>query len=650
VSGAQDADRSVREHRPQVVTWRSVVVALVLMPLQSWWVVQMEVIQHDTWPSMLALPLQSLFLLLIVTGANALAKRRRAQWALMQGELLTIYIMLAIGGVIVGYGILQHVISWAIAPIGRATAENQWEELFSQHLRSWLVLVDRASLEALYQGETSLFASDNLRAWAPVMLSWGAFFLAFFSVMMALSTLLRRRWIEEERLTFPLVQLPVAVTEPRGAVFRSWLLWIGFGLAAGLGILNGLHALLPAMPSFQYDFGAANQALTLHAACFGKHGGTFWPPRPWAIGVAGLMPLDIAFSYWFFFWAVKLGEWATFRLGWTVAPDAPFVYQQSAAALLAVGGYTLWSARRHLWRVVTGALRPGRELGDQEEPLPYRKTLALLVLSVGFLCVFLWQAGLPGWLVPVFLALYLSASLGLTRISAELGAPANEIHDAEPHRMLTQLATPASFPAAALTALTVLGWTSRSYGVDPTPHQMGGFKMAERTGLRTRGLVGAMFLAALAGLILGYLALLIPLHRLGADSAKLHFNVSGQYAFAELHTWLIGVAPATGLRALAMGFGFVFSVFLYLMRSRFLWWPFHPIGYLLAPMWFTHHLWVSILIAWAAKFLLLRYGGMRTYAAALPFFFGLIIGDCVIGGIWALISLIAQVPTYSVWM
>ncbi len=257
---------------------------------------------------------------------------------------------------------------------------------------------------------------------------------------------------------------------------------------------------------------------------------------------------------------------------------------------------------------------------------------------------------MAGWLVPIFLSLYLSASLALSRIPAELGAPANEIHDAGPHQILTQIATPASFPIRGLVALTLLGWTSRSYGIDPTPHQMGGFKMAERTGLRTRGLVGAMFIAALAGLLFGYLALLVPLYRLGADSSKLEFNTSGAYAFAELETWLTGVAPATGYRSTAMGFGFVFTLFLYAMRSRFLWWPFHPLGYLMAPMWFTHHLWLPVFLAWLTKLLLLRYGGLRTYASALPFFFGLIIGDSVIGSLWALVNVIFGAPTFTVWM
>ncbi len=657
-SGQQDGTPSdgrsghasaVRQHR-QVVTWRAITIALVLMPLQSAWIVHMEAIRNYTWPSMLALPLETVFVLLLLTGANVVAKRRLPRWALSQGELLTIYVMLAISGVIAGFGQLQQVISWAIAPIGRATKENQWDQLFWQYLQDWLVLTDGDSLEALFRGDTTLFTRQHLAEWAPVAFSWGAFFVAFFAVMMALNVLLRRRWIEEERLTFPLVQVPLAVTEPTGQVFRNRLLWIGCGLALALGMLNGLHALFPSMPSFQPDFGNLNAHLGRRWSCFSKHGGPFWPPYPWAIGVAIFMPLEVSFSYWFFFWVVKLEEWATLLTGWDIAPDAPFVYQQSAAALLAVGLYAVWSARKHLWRVAGGVVRPRQDLGDRDEPVPYRAAVAVLLASIAFLSVFLWRAGMPIWLVPLFLSLYLSASLALSRIPAELGAPANEIHDAGPQQILTQIVTPASFPVRGLVVLTLLGWTSRSYGVDPTPHQMGGFKMAERTGLTTRGLLGAMFIAAAAGLVYGYLAILIPLYQLGADSSKLEFNTSGVYAFTELETWLTGVSPATGYRSTAMGFGFIFTLFLYAMRSRFLWWPFHPLGYLMAPLWFTHHLWLPVFIAWVVKLILLRYGGLRTYAAALPFFLGLILGDCVAGSLWALLSLIVEMPTYGVWM
>jgi len=37
-----------------------------------------------------------------------------------------------------------------------------------------------------------------------------------------------------ERLTFPIVMLPVAMTEQKGELWRNKLLWLGFALAAAL--------------------------------------------------------------------------------------------------------------------------------------------------------------------------------------------------------------------------------------------------------------------------------------------------------------------------------------------------------------------------------------------------------------------------------
>lgn len=625
----------------QFVTWRAILMALLLMPFQSWWVVRMEVIQHNTWPTMLSLPLHTLFLLLVLVAGNLLLRRRARRLALSQGELLTIYLMLAIGGAIVGYGLLQKVVSWIIAPRG---------QLFFRYLPNWLVLNDREALYAVYFGESSFLTAQQLGAWALPVISWAAFFLAFFAATLSLNVLVRRRWIDEERLTFPLVQLPLAVTDPSADLFRNRLLWVGFGLTMLLGIMNGLHTLFPMMPSFQPDVGNFNQLLGRRWPCFLKHGGTFWPPYGWAVGIAFLMPLDISFSYWFFFWFVKIEEWLTLIWGGDVTPDAPFVYPQAAAALVGIGVYALWSGRRHLGRALRQALGRREALNERKEPMPYRAAVIVLVLSVCFLGAFFWYAGAALWLVPLYLGLYLTASLALSRLRAELGAPANEIHNAEPHRILTEIATPGALAPRSLTVLTLFGWTARCYGMDPTPLQIEGFKMGERTGLRTRGLVGAMFIAAVAGLVFGYLALLIPLHHLGADSSKLGYGGSGRHAFSQLAAWLGGMSPAPGLRSLAMGVGFVFTFLLYAMRRRFLWWPFHPMGYVLAPMWFTHHLWMSIFIAWVIKLVLLRYGGLRAYVRALPFFLGLVLGDCVIGSIWALVNLVFNVPTFSVWM
>jgi hypothetical protein len=122
-----------------------------------------------------------------------------------------------------------------------------------------------------------------------------------------------------------------------------------------------------------------------------------------------------------------------------------------------------------------------------------------------------------------------------------------------------------------------------------------------------------MVIAAAAGLLVGFAAILLPLYRLGADSNKLQYDMwAATAAFSELQGWATAMPHAAGYHALAMGGSALFTAGLFAMRSRFLWWPFHPVGYVMAPMRFAHHLWPSIFIAWPIKFALLRFGGMRS--------------------------------------
>jgi len=76
------------------------------------------------------------------------------------------------------------------------------------------------------------------------------------------------------------------------------------------------------------------------------------------------------------------------------------------------------------------------------------------------------------------------------------------------------------------------------------------------------------------------------------------------------------------------------------MRARFVWWPLHPIGMAISQSYAMDVMWLSILISWLLKVVLLRYGGLRMYRFALPFFLGLVLGEGFIGGIWAIVGLI----------
>ncbi len=91
-----------------------------------------------------------------------------------------------------------------------------------------------------------------------------------------------------------------------------------------------------------------------------------------------------------------------------------------------------------------------------------------------------------------------------------------------------------------------------------------------------------------------------------------------------------------------MGIGFSFLLFLMAMMRHFLWWPLHPIGYLMAEHYTMDWLWFSFLMVWIVKRLILRQGGVNLYRKISPFFLGLILGSsaasCTVGTISLIIG------------
>jgi hypothetical protein len=93
----------------------------------------------------------------------------------------------------------------------------------------------------------------------------------------------------------------------------------------------------------------------------------------------------------------------------------------------------------------------------------------------------------------------------------------------------------------------------------------------------------------------------------------------------------------------AVGIGL--TAFLSYMRSMSFWWPFHPLGYALCGSWTMVVMWFSCLVAWIIKTPILRYGGMRMYARARPFFIGMMVGEFGMAVFWTLISATTGAPT-----
>ena len=69
--------------------------------------------------------------------------------------------------------------------------------------------------------------------------------------MIAAMVILRRQWIVNERLIFPLMQVPLAMVEEAkpgdrlSGFFKNPVMWVGFSLPALWGTLHGLYNYFP---------------------------------------------------------------------------------------------------------------------------------------------------------------------------------------------------------------------------------------------------------------------------------------------------------------------------------------------------------------------------------------------------------------------
>ena len=124
----------------------------------------------------------------------------------------------------------------------------------------------------------------------------------------------------------------------------------------------------------------------------------------------------------------------------------------------------------------------------------------------------------------------------------------------------------------------------------------------------------------------------------------------GWGTYNRLAGWLQFPRPMDIYGSAVIGLSFVFTMFLGIMRLRFIWWPFHPVGYVIGINGGTlDQFWLVLILSSIAKFVILKYGGARLYRRVLPFFLGLVLGDVVSGSYWAILGIILETPMYVVW-
>jgi len=163
-------------------------------------------------------------------------------------------------------------------------------------------------------------------------------------------------------------------------------------------------------------------------------------------------------------------------------------------------------------------------------------------------------------------------------------------------------------------------------------------------------------LASVIGALAVFITLLMPLYHVGAGTARSSWDGVAQstgFTYSQLQNWILmgGATDRNSLYGtLFLASGFLFSLALFFLRNCFPWWPFHPLGFVMAGNYYTYYFWPSLFIAWLLKTLILRHGGRKGFTATLPFFLGLVAGDALMGSIWSIVGMIWKTNFYSVWI
>ena len=630
------------------VSVRAVAIGAALIPVTCMWVIQAEILWYSSQPTTVSLMPHVVFILFFLTIGNMLVGKLFRGSELNPGELLTIYVMLSIASVVCGHDSLEILVPMVSHGYWGATPESGWAESFHKYLPRWALLDDHEIVRGFYEGGSSMYRWDVILAWGRPLLLWAGFVFALITALFLVNSLLRKQWTENEKLSYPVIQIPLALSTQTKKVFASRLMWYGFALAAGIDLLNGLAHFYPAIPQIPIVH-IDNLRSYLTERPWNAMGNVWFSLYPFAIGVCFFLPLDLAFSCWFFFIFWKLQRVLASAMGVQI-PGFPFVNDQTAGGYLALCLVALWVSRKYLKDLFRHIFGLGPKMDESGEALPYRLAALLLVCCLGYVGMFLHLLGMRWEIVPLFLIIYFAIAVAIARMRAELGPPAHDLHYGGPDRMIGRFFGYKALGGPTLAALAMTWFFNRAYRGHAIAPSLEGLKLAQQTQMSARRMLVAMLIALALGIFGGFWSMLHVGYKYGMEASVVgpgHWF--GFEPYRDLHGFISSPQDANVPATIATGIGVGTALVLAALRLRFAWWPLHPVGYAVSGSWSMEQLWFPMFVSWLLKAVILRYGGAKAYKRAIPFFIGLVLGEFVVGCYWGIHGAVFGVPTYDFW-
>lgn len=592
------------------------------------------------------LPRSALYPLLVLLGVNALVRRFTRLRGLRRSEMLFVYCTLVVMSGIPGQQFATYLYMGLVGPIYYATPQNQWGDPvngFHQHIRDWMVPskdpnapVVRWLFEGLPEGAG--FRDIPWDLWVRPLVVWTPFCFLIFFVTICICVVLRKQWVENERLLFPLAQVPLDMTREGpgrtgvAALFRKRAFWIAFAIPVFIYIVNGINAYAPAFPRFN-----------LYPRWFAD----LFSDRPWnifnrlwvgfyfgMIGIAYMLTWEVGFSLIFFHFFRYLHEIARVMAG--AERHGEHFRALHIGAVLALGIFYIWMGRRHFADVLRKAFTNTSRVDDSREPLGYRGAVLGIVLGMAGILGWCWAAGISVWLAAIMFGWYFLAILVLTRIVSETGVFVYWF-GIYPHQLAMYPFGTGNLTRQNVAVLSMIGFQLTDAATCIQPQVLKAFKIGDVANLNRRVLFVMITLAILVSMLACHVPSIWVMYRTGIpnlgwwsqSAARFAANVVAGPVYRN-EVFRPGEYPD-------MALGGAFTLFLVFMRKRFLWWPFHPLGFVVNTTWTMGRYWWAVFLGWSIKSVVTWLGGVKLWRRLYPAAIGLILGEAFILFTWLMI-------------
>jgi hypothetical protein len=647
------------------MTVRAVVTGAALALLLGIGIPFSDLVMQGTWVGLTAFPISSFFIFALLATAGNGALRRLRRRPFDSAELLLVFSMMLVAAGIPSFGMTALLIPYLAGPSYFAAPENLYDKLFLHYFPAWAAPKSPEAIRWLYEGLPK-GASIPWGEWVLPLASWTALVLAVYVVLFCMSAIIRRPWVDHEKLVFPLAQLPIEMAQQRAAgapvedgagvpLLRNRLMWTFFSVPFAIHTMNGLHSYVPAVPYLNVHFLPLSQYL--QAPPWNAMQPVFFRLPFSIVGLAFLLPTELSFSLWFFYvfflaqQVLSVGVLGYRAESVQAYPVRAFVAQQMVGGILVFGVYLLWTMRGHLRAVWRSAFGGAPAADEAKEPLSYRTAMVGLIVGLLFIAAWGGAAGAGFAATMVLFLLFFLLHLVAVRLVVE-GGMLYVQHPFRPINMFFAAAGTQPFAARQITFLVLFDHLLMLDNRSPLmPGVVQSYKMSDFGPLPRRKLTYALAGAVLIALVASYWSYLRLMYRHGGLS--LHPWFTTYYAHNLYATWTASLIQhgekSSPAAMLLMIVGAVSMWLIMGMHRTFLWWPFHPIGYVMGASWPMINFWFPILLGWLAKGLVLRFGGFRIYRLLLPGFLGLIFAEFFSAGLWVVVDFMTGVRGYEIF-